>query len=412
MSIENDLRELAGTYSTQLKNQINTIHEGDCLEVLDSIEKGSIDLAYLDPPFFTEKKHSLKTRDRTQEFRFDDIWGTDTAYSRFLLECISKVRDVLKKTAAIFVHCDNSANHIVRSVLDRVFGKNNFRSEIIWCYKRWSNSRKGLMPSHQNIYFYTVSDNFTFNPVYTPYSETTNIDQILQNRTRDEHNKTVYELKENGEFKHGKQKKGVPLNDVWEIPYLNPKAKERVGYPTQKPLLLLERIIELVTHEGDTVLDPFCGSGTTCVAAKLLGREYIGIDKSREAAELSRRRLLNPVKTESKLLKIGRESYIGADQDALGLLNGIPLNPVHRNRGIDAVLVEQFEDTPVLVRVQKRHETLSEASSLLLKAKKKKQSKRAILIQTHTNDLLNEFEVHEGIIVLQSPSVQIADMLK
>ena len=116
MSIENDLRKLARTYSTQLKSQINTIHEGDCLEVLGSIEKGSIDLAYLDPPFFTEKKHSLKTRDRTQEFRFDDIWGTDTAYSRFLLECISKVRDVLKKTAAIFVHCDNSANHIVRSV--------------------------------------------------------------------------------------------------------------------------------------------------------------------------------------------------------------------------------------------------------------------------------------------------------
>lgn len=127
MSIENDLRELARTYSTQLKNQINTIHEGDCLEVLDPIEKGSIDLAYLDPPFFTEKKHDLKTRDRTQEFRFDDIWGTDTAYSRFLLECISKVGNVLKKTAAIFVHCDNSANHIVMSVLDRVFGKNNLR---------------------------------------------------------------------------------------------------------------------------------------------------------------------------------------------------------------------------------------------------------------------------------------------
>ena len=118
------------------------------------------------------------------------------------------------------------------------------------------------------------------------------------------------------------------------------------------------------------------------------------------------------MKTESRLLKIGRESYIGADQDALGLLNGIPLNPVHRNRGIDAVLVEQFEDAPVLVRVQKSHETLSEASSLLLKAKKKKQSKRAILIQTHTNDLFDEFEVHEGIIVLHEPSVQIADMLK
>ena len=266
---------------------INTIHQGECVKVLELVEKSSIDLAYLDPPFFTEKKHALKTRDRSQEFCFDDIWGSDTEYSTFLFECIHKVKSVLKKTASIFVHCDNNANHIVRTVLDEIFGKNNFRSEIIWHYKRWSNSKKGLMSSHQNIYFYTVSDDFIFNPIYTPYSETTNIDQILQNRTRDEHNKTVYEFEESGKFKNGKQKRGVPLNDVWEIPYLNPKAKERVGYPTQKPLLLLERIIELVTHKGAIVLDPFCGSGTTCVAAKLLGRKYIGIDKLQEAVDLT-----------------------------------------------------------------------------------------------------------------------------
>ena len=267
------------------------------------------------------------------------------------------------------------------------------------------------MPSHQNIYFYTVSDDFTFNPIYTPYSETTNIDQIFQNRIRDKHNKTVYELGENGKFKHGKQKKGVPLNDVWEIPYLNPKAKERVGYPTQRPIFLLQRIIQLVTCERGVVLDPFFGSGTTCVTAKLLGKEYIGIDTSQEAVELSRWRLANPVKTESNLLKSGRESYINADQDALGLLNGIALNPVHRNKGIDAVLVEQFEDTPVLVRVQKSNETLSEASALLLKAKKKKQSKKVILIQTHANDLFDELEMYEGLVILQSPSVQIASAL-
>lgn len=214
------------------------------------------------------------------------------------------------------------------------------------------------------------------------------------------------------ESTHGKQKNGVPLNDVWEIPYLNPKAKERVGYPTQKPLLLLERIIRLTTDEGDVVLDPFCGSGTSCVAAKLLGRKYIGIDVSNEAIALSRQRLLNPVKTESSLLKNGRGSYINADKDALGSLNGIAFNPVHRNKGIDAILVEQFENTPVLVRVQKSNETLSGAASLLLKAKRKKQSKKVILIQTHTNDLFDKLKTYDGLVVLQSPSLQIESKLK
>jgi site-specific DNA-methyltransferase (adenine-specific) len=291
--------------------------------------------------------------------------------------------------------------------LDNVFGSENFQSEIIWSYKRWSNSKKGLMPSHQNIYFYSRSKKFKFNTIYTSYSETTNIDQILQNRTRDEHNKSIYEIDENGKFKHGKEKKGVPLSDVWEIPYLNPKAKERVGYPTQKPILLLDRIIELVTNEDDIVLDPFCGSGTTCVAAQLLNRNYIGIDKSEEAIELTKQRLSSPVKTESNLLKNGRESYVNADKEALGLLNGIPFNPVQRNKGIDAILVEQYENTPVLVRIQRGNETLSEAASYLLKAKETKQSKKVILIQTHENDLFSGFAPSEGLVILQAPSLQI-----
>ncbi len=197
-----------------------------------------------------------------------------------------------------------------------------------------------MLPAHQNIYFFSKYQNFKFFPIYTSYSETTNIDQILQRRTRDEHNKSVYELDENGDFKYGDKKKGVPLTDVWEIPYLNPKAKERVGYPTQKPLLLLERIIQLTTEKGDRILDPFCGSGTTCVAAKLLEREFIGIDKSSEAVELSLSRLNNPVKTSSNLLKNGRKSYLNADKYALALLKGIDFNPVQRNKGIDAILVD------------------------------------------------------------------------
>ena len=391
---------------------INSVLEGDCLEQMRLIERDSINLIYLDPPFFTEKTHRLKNRERTKEFSFDDIWGSDKGYADFLKERISLMHSLLNDTGSIFIHCDKNGEHIVRVILDQVFGVNNFQSEIIWSYKRWSNSKKGLLTSHQNIYFYSKTKNFKFNTIYTSYSETTNLDQILQRRTRDEHNKSVYELDDNGEFVHGDKKKGVPLSDVWEIPYLNPKAKERVGYPTQKPLLLLERIIKLTSQPGDVVLDPFCGSGTTCVAAKMLGRNYIGIDKSSEAVELSQTRIDNPIKTESKLLKNGREFYINADKEALLLLKGIDFNPVHRNKGIDAILVETYKNSPVLIRTQKPNETLSEAASYLLKAKKTKKSKKVILIQTQENSLFDENINHEGMIILQSPSVQIEQCLR
>lgn len=395
-----------------MSNVINNIHSGDCLDIMRSMEESSIDLIYLDPPFFTEKKHKLKTKDRTKEFSFDDVWGSDLAYGEFLYERIMLMKEILKDTGSIFVHCDKSGEHIVRAILDNVFSSECFQSEIIWSYKRWSNSKKGLLPSHQNIYFYSKLKNFKFNKILTSYSETTNIDQILQSRTRDEHNKSIYDIDENGLFKHGKEKNGVPLNDVWEIPYLNPKAKERVGYPTQKPLLLLERIIELVTDQGDLVLDPFCGSGTTCVAAKLLSRKYIGIDKSEDAVELSQERISNPIKTESNLLKNGRNSYVNSDQEALGLLSGLAFNPVQRNKGIDAILVELFDGTPVLVRVQRKNETLSEAATHLLQAKKTKQAKRVILIQTQENDLFDDLKARDDMLIISSPSIQIERTLK
>lgn len=387
---------------------INNIILGDCLDEMRSIEEGSIDLIYLDPPFFTERKHKLKNRERTKEFSFDDTWGSDKVYAQFLKERIELMKLLLKKEGSIFVHCDKSGEHIVRAILDNVFGTENFQSEIIWSYKRWSNSKKGLLPSHQNIYFYSKSKEFKFNAIYTSYSETTNIDQILQRRTRDEHNKSIYDRDVDGNIKYGDKKKGVPLSDVWDIPYLNPKAKERVGYPTQKPLLLLEQIIQLVTNEGDVVLDPFCGSGTTCVAAMLLGRKYIGIDKSDEAVELSISRIANPIKTESNLLKKGRDSYLNADKTALNLLRGVQFNPVQRNKGIDAILVEQFENAPILVRVQKPQESIDEAATLLAKSMKTKKSKKSFLIQTQLNtSLFGTPPSFEGMILLELPALQI-----
>jgi len=375
------LRRIAPTMSTTTTTA-NRLLLGDCLEKMNEIADSSVDLVYLDPPFFTERKHKLKNRQRTKEFSFDDIWKQESSYAEFLHQRILKMRALLKDTGSIFVHCDKMANHIVRGVLDDVFGAEYFQSEIIWQYKRWSNAKKGLLPSHQNIYFYSKTKDFSFNKVFMPYSEATNLDQILQRRTRDKHNKSVYARDSKGNIQQADAKHGVPLSDVWDIPYLNPKARERVGYPTQKPLLLLERIIELVTNENDLVLDPFCGSGTTCVAASLTNRKYIGIDESEDAIQLSQSRLDKPIKTESHLLLKGRRAYENANLEALQCLAGIDYNPVHRNQGIDAILVEHHQGTPVLVKIQKDTETLRQARELLGNAMIVKASKMGFLIKT------------------------------
>ena len=355
---------------------------GDCITELLKIEKKSIDLIYLDPPFYSQKKQVLKN------YSFEDTWENLNNYKNYIQKRLKECKKVLKDTGSIFLHCDRSASHHLRIALDSVFGSNHFQSEIIWSYKRWSNSKRGLLNAHQVIFFYSNSKNFKFNPVYTNYSPTTNIDQIFQKRIRDKNGKTIYKTSEDGEIELIKEKKGVPLSDVWEIPYLNPKAKERVGYPTQKPILLLERIIKLVTHEGDIVLDPFCGSGTTLVAAKLLKRKYIGIDKSNDAIKLTKQRLKNPIKTESNLLKKGKESYINKSPKILEILNHLHIMPVQRNNGIDGFLKTKNSFKPIPVRIQKDGESLECAINFLLKACEKNKYNKKIIIKT--NDLQND----------------------
>ena len=185
-------------------------------------------------------------------------------------------------------------------------------------------------------------------------------------RIRDEKGKTVYKISENGNTELMKEKKGVPLSDVWEIPYLNPKAKERTGYPTQKPILLLERIIKLVTTKGDTVLDPFCGSGTTLVAAQILGRKFVGIDQSKDAVELAKQRLKNPIKTESELLKKGKEAYLNQDPQILKILERLQIMPVQRNKGIDGFLKTKKSFKPMPLQIVKRRKTLKKTKQIII----------------------------------------------
>jgi site-specific DNA-methyltransferase (adenine-specific) len=365
---------------------MNSVLLGDCFKELKKIEPESIDLIYLDPPFFTQKNQKLKDKEN-KEYIFEDTWVNIEDYKEFIKNRIIECKRVLKKSGSIFLHCDKSASHYLRVVLDEVFKPQNFRSEIIWTYKRWSNAKKGLLNSHQNIYFYSKSSNYKFNHFYTDYSATTNIDQILQKRVRNKEGKSTYMKDVENNDVLDASKKGVPLSDVWDIPFLNPKAKERTGYPTQKPLLLLERIIKLVTDEGDTVLDPFCGSGTTLVASKILNRQFVGIDSSEEAVTLSKKRIEKPVKTESLLLKKGIEAYNNKSERELAILKLFDATPVQRNSGIDGLLKKHFNNKPISIKIQKKDESLNEAKEKLLKSSKTKKCDLMILVKTKEDEI-------------------------
>ena len=135
-----------------MKELLDKVIHGDCLNELLNVDTDSIDMVYLDPPFFTNRNHSSITRDRKTKFCFSDIWQDLSDYAEFMEVRIQQIHRVLKDTGSIFVHCDASANFILRPLLDDIFGKKQFRSEIIWTYKRWSNSAKGLLPAHQTIF--------------------------------------------------------------------------------------------------------------------------------------------------------------------------------------------------------------------------------------------------------------------
>ncbi len=357
----------------------------DCLNVLNGMSNETIDMVYIDPPFFTQTTQKLSDS-KGKTYEFEDRWNSQNEYLQYIKIRLIELKRVLKNTGSLFLHCDTSASWSLKLLLDEIFGEENFRNEIIWCYKRWSNSQKRLLPNHQTIFFYSKTKKYKFNTIFGEYSPTTNIDQILQSRER-VNGKVRYKKDSEGHVIYGINKLGVPLSDVWEIPFLNPKAKERTGYPTQKPMELLDRIIKISTNEGDTVLDAFCGSGTTLVSAKLLGRKYIGIDKNKEAIKLSEKRLNTPVKTESILLKKGKSSYKTKTDKDIAILNQFDCNIVQRNKGMDAILKKLYDGQPVAIKIQR--EPFTESVKLLSEVSKKKNCKFSILISEELGEVPN-----------------------
>lgn len=392
--------------------ETNKIYHGNCVEKLKEIEANKVDLIYFDPPFFTQRKHSLTNKDNSKTYEFDDKYNSIEEYLALVESVLVQSRRVLKNTGSVFLHCNKTASHNIRVVMDKVFGRENFQSEIIWSYKRWSNAKKGLLNAHQVIFFYSKTQDFKFNTLYTDYSATTNLDQILQDRERNENGKSVYKKDENGNVVLGKEKKGVPLSDVWEIPYLNPKAKERTGYPTQKPVLLLNQILNIVTEEGDLVVDPFCGSGTTCVSAKSLKRQFIGIDISKDAVELANSRLEKMVISESNLLNKGTSEYQEKTEKELAILQNINAFPVQRNSGIDGFLKDYFEGMPVPIKIQGEYETIEDAIEKLEKASYGKDYKMKILVQTKETGISRLFGFESDVTIVKSLELQTKDLLK
>ncbi len=302
---------------------------GDNLHVLrEHIPAESVDLIYLDPPFNSKRDYNvyLKTpkgvKSDAQITAFEDTWhwgeqaegeytdllhdpNTDisallSALRTFLHESdmmaylvmmttrLLAMHKVLKPTGSLYLHCDPTASHYLKIILDAIFvHKNSFRNEIIWHYKRWPAKQKNFQRMHDVILFYSKKyQNNQFNVLMEPLSPGT------QKRWRGMKSKVEY----SGDVRLVTQKTsdespGRPMDDVWDIPVINSQARERLGYPTQKPLALLERIIQASSNPGDVVLDPFCGCGTAVHAAQKLGRLWLGIDITHLSIHLVERRL-------------------------------------------------------------------------------------------------------------------------
>jgi DNA modification methylase len=263
----------------------NRLYCGDNLEILATMEKESVDLIYIDPPFFSNRHYEIIWGDEAEIRSFEDRWeGGINVYVDWMKTRVMELHRVLKPTGSMYLHCDWHAGHYLKVMMDEVFGANNFRNEIVWCYRGAGYPKKDFGKRHDTIFRYSKTSDYTFNldDVREKYAEAT--------KERFKH--YIGNIRKGKDF--GLQKLhplGRQPDDWWQIQPIAPSAKERLGYPTQKPEKLLERIIRASSNEGDLVLDAFCGCGTALAVAQNLGRRWIGIDISPSAIALIKNRL-------------------------------------------------------------------------------------------------------------------------
>ncbi len=289
--------QLRESYGQERDGWINKIFWGDNLQVMSHMLKeyrGKIDLIYIDPPFASDAdyKRKIKVRGQTvqsdslsfEEKQYGDIWNNDE-YLQFMYERLLLLRELLSDYGTIFVHCDWRVCSYMRLLMDEVFGKENFLNEIIWNYSGGRIGHNFFGRKHDNIYWYAKkygNQTFNYDEVRQEYAATTLARNKYKNNGSSDR---ILDYKPNEEGKFPE--------DVWTLPIINPFAKERLDYPTQKPERLIEDIIKAASNPGDIVMDCFMGSGTTQAVAMKLGRRFIGADINLGAIQTTTKRLLS-----------------------------------------------------------------------------------------------------------------------
>ena len=320
----------------QLKGWTNKLIWGDNKLILSSLKngpmreeveaQGGLKLIYIDPPFdvgadfsmdievgddtFTKKPNIL------EEIAYRDTWGSGAdSFIAMIYERLVLMRDLLAEDGSIYVHCDWRVNSYLRCILNDIFGYSLQKNEVIWHYEKWTAPSKSYQKNHDIIFFYTKTGNHIFNE-----------QKVVTDNLKDKYEKgyligggygsnglvvynknnpKVKELIASGKYQvHYAEQEGKPLSDVWRIPFINPVAKERLNYPTQKPEALLERIIKASSNQGDLVADFFCGSGTTAAVAEKLNRKWICTDLGKFAIHTTRKRMIG---VQRQLKKNGKD---------------------------------------------------------------------------------------------------------
>jgi DNA modification methylase len=389
---------------------MNTLHYGDNLDILrQHVGDASVDLVYLDPPFQSGKDYNVifQSQSRTgkpeheraqaQAFKDTWTWGHETeasyaetlrlagpgaqtlralrsvlgesdimAYLCMMAPRLVELRRVLKRSGSLYLHCDPTASHYLKVLLDGVFGAACFRNEIIWRYRRWPARARRFQRMHDVLLFYTASatGEQTFNTLY-------GYEKLAESTL-----KTFGTKKQRADFSSGRRKpsvedtetagpplsdfwdieevaaSGPPLSDAWEVGVIAAIGKERTGYPTQKPEALLERVVRASSGEGDVVLDPFCGCGTAIAVADRLGRRWIGIDSTHLAINIIRDRMKHArfeVRGEPQDLEGARQLAQGDPfQFRWWILGLMGARPGDRKRGADSGIDGElfFRDGP------------------------------------------------------------------
>ncbi|EIM7728367.1 site-specific DNA-methyltransferase [Salmonella enterica subsp. enterica serovar Coeln] len=281
---------------------INKIFWGDNLQVMSHLLKSyrsKIDLIYIDPPFDSKAVYNFRVNLKGAKFnndtssfeekQYSDIWSNDD-YLQFMYERLILMRELLSPSGSIILHCDWHKSAHLRCIMDEIFGESSFVNEIIWHYRKWTVKSQNFQRNHDNLLWYSMakSSERTFNIV-----EVQEQSEGTMKRWKGKKQKAVFD--ENGirtASSSDEDTEGAPLADVWNISIINPAARERTNYPTQKPEQLLERIIRHVTNEGDLVFDCFMGSGTTQLVSAKNNRRFIGADINLGAIQITTKRLV------------------------------------------------------------------------------------------------------------------------